>query len=119
MLARELKRVKCVLEQLNLNAFWNLKLICKSFKVFLNQNLMFHNLFLSIIHHDTFVIEDTALPDNLIKSATGVDLLLQTLPQLAPIVSFSDKRIVENSQKIFNNHRNFYKFETPIMQVSR
>lgn len=68
-------------------------------------------------HKDDYIIEESAMPDYLIKSATGTTLLLQTLPMLRPITNFNDIRIVNSSTKFFDMHKAFFNVEKPIMQV--
>ena len=63
------------------------------------------------------MIEDSNMPDHLIKKCNGEVLLMQNFPQLSPITNFSDQRINFNSARIFQNHSIFLKTEKSIMQV--
>jgi hypothetical protein len=76
-------------------------------------------LFLNIsgIHHDDYVIEDSELPDYLIKKCNGLLILNQTAPSVTPIRNFSDYRLIENSGRICNHHNTYFQRENRIMQV--
>lgn len=69
------------------------------------------------MHHDDYTIEDSDLPDHLIKNSHGETILSQTFPLVAPIRNFSDYRIIENSGRIVNKHFGFFRMEAPILQV--
>lgn len=69
-------------------------------------------------HLNDYIIEESALPDHLIKSVSGDTLVLQTFAQVQPIMNFPDRRIVESSRRIVESHRSLYSSEKPLMQVS-
>ncbi len=85
------------------------KEVCHFINFFLNK---------SINHKNEYIDEATALPDSLIRTVSGDPILCQTAPQLLPITSFENKDLVANSINLFNQHRNFFGMELPMMQVN-
>ena len=70
-----------------------------------------------MVHHDDYFIKESDLPDSLIKKCNGLLLLNQTSPSVAPIINFSDKRLIETSVRLCEQHNNYLKMENRIMQV--
>ena len=71
----------------------------------------------SVVHHDDYTLEETDLPDHLIKNSHGETILSQTFPLLEPIRNFPDYRIIENSGRLINKHYGYFQIESPIQQV--
>ncbi|XP_043227070.1 protein SSUH2 homolog [Amphibalanus amphitrite] len=67
-------------------------------------------------HDDTFVLEKTALPDKLVKSASGQVAFSDEQPRVAPVAGFLDPQIGQASQDLVHKHATKWPNERILMQ---
>lgn len=67
-------------------------------------------------HVDDYILEQTDMPDELVRTVGGKPVFEQTLPQVWPITVYPVREVNENSQNLCNLHRTSFNQERKIMQ---
>ncbi|XP_070557315.1 protein SSUH2 homolog [Ptychodera flava] len=71
------------------------------------------------VHRDDYIVERTALPDELIRDATGDTVFNQKHPRVMPITHFPDNNINQASNTLIQRHNTAYAMERILMQRHR
>ncbi|XP_064632711.1 protein SSUH2 homolog [Lineus longissimus] len=69
-----------------------------------------------INHQEDFILEETDLPDELVREVSGNSIFEQTLPQVWPITAYPTEEINENSMRLVEKHRSGFGSERQLMQ---
>ncbi|XP_076448094.1 protein SSUH2 homolog isoform X2 [Babylonia areolata] len=67
-------------------------------------------------HNNDYILEQTDMPDELVREVGGKPVFEQTLPQVWPIIAYPVREVNENSQNLVNMHRSSFNDERKIMQ---
>ncbi|KAI0224419.1 hypothetical protein LSAT2_024583 [Lamellibrachia satsuma] len=69
-----------------------------------------------VTHVDDYVVEETAMPDELIQNVGEMTVFEQNLPQIWPIATYSNAEINENSQRLVDLHKRAFPNERQLRQ---
>ncbi|KAL8592646.1 hypothetical protein ACOMHN_026576 [Nucella lapillus] len=67
-------------------------------------------------HVNDYIMEQTDMPDELVREVGGKPIFEQTMPQVWPILAYPVREVNENSQNLVNMHRSSFRDEKKLMQ---
>ncbi|KAK7103007.1 protein SSUH2 homolog [Littorina saxatilis] len=67
-------------------------------------------------HNDDYILEQTDMPDELIRDVGGKPVFEQTMPQVWPIMAYPVAEVNSNSQNLVEHHRRSFNDERKLMQ---